>query len=123
MKKTIILLVVLAIFATSAFAAPVSGMDSFNTIQPDKTEGSGDQTETALESFSAVNESETLFADVRAVALTDTQASEIEGDGLFGAIFGAACGAVVGTIATSGSGVGAVAGAIAGGIMGVCFPF
>jgi outer membrane lipoprotein SlyB len=108
MRKSITLLVVLAIFATSAFAASVSG-----------TEVSGDQTGTAL--FSAVDESDSLFANVGAVALTEAEASEIEGEGLFGALWGAIVGAVVG--AATGGSTGAAAGAVAGGIVGACLPF
>jgi hypothetical protein len=117
MKKIITLLVILAIFATSAFAVPVSGVDSLNAIQTDTAEMSGNQTETAPELFSAVDELDALFADVQAVALTDTEASEIEGAGPVGAFFGAIVGGAVGGAA------GAVGGAVSGGLMGFCLPF
>jgi hypothetical protein len=130
MKKIVSLVVALVLFTASAFAAPLSGTDSFNAIRVDTARVSGNQTETASEVFSAVDESDSLFVDVRAVALTDTEASEIEGAGpigaFLGAIVGGAVGAIVGGVTGGANGAiaGTVGGAVGGGVMGGCgFPF
>jgi hypothetical protein len=83
MKKIVALLMVLALFSTTVFAAPLSVAASLGEPAQAKTVAS-----------SAVDEFDTLFADVQAVALTDLEASEVEGDGFFGTIFGCLAAAV-----------------------------
>jgi outer membrane lipoprotein SlyB len=121
MKKTISLMVALALFASTAFAAPISVAASLDEPVTAQTVVSSEQAQTAPELFSATDESDTLFVNVRAVALTEAEASGIEGDGLFGAIFGAIVGGAVG--AATGGSTGAATGAIAGGIIGALLPF
>ena len=80
MKKIVSLLVVLALFASTAFAAPVSVAASL----PEPT-----QTVTPSADLDA------LFADVNAVPLTDIEAQAVEGDGPVGAVIGAIAGVVI----------------------------
>jgi LytS/YehU family sensor histidine kinase len=82
MKKAVSLLVALALFATTAFAAPLSVAASFP--EPAQTVTS-----------SASTDIEALFADVAAVPLTDEEAQSVEGEGVVGAIIGGVVGGVI----------------------------
>jgi hypothetical protein len=80
MKKAVSLLVALALFATTAFAAPVSVAASLP--EPAQTVVSGEQT--APEAFSAIDETgdlfaDALFADVGGTPLTTTEAGQVDG--------------------------------------------
>jgi hypothetical protein len=75
MKKAVSLLVALALFATTAFAAPVSVA---SLPEPAQTVTS-----------SASTDIEALFADVAAVPLTDEEAAVVEGEGVFGLLVAA----------------------------------
>ena len=81
-KKIVAVLVVLAIFSTSVFAAPVSVAASIP--EPAQTVVSSEQTQEAPEAFSAIDETgdlfaDALFADVGGTPLTTTEADQVEG--------------------------------------------
>jgi hypothetical protein len=84
MKKITALLVALALFATTAFAAPISVVASL----PE-----------SAQTMVSSTDLDDLFADVSAVALTDIEAQTVEGDGPIAAVAGAIVGAVVGVAA------------------------
>ncbi|MDR0556634.1 MAG: hypothetical protein LBG43_02000 [Treponema sp.] len=86
MKKVIALIVIMAIFSTTAFAAPLSVAGSSDALSA----------ETSLSSQSDVD----LFADVHVAALTPEQAQAVEGAGPFGAILGGIVGLVTTVITT-----------------------
>ena len=69
MKKITALLVALAVFATTAFAAPISVAASL----PEPVQTVASSVDTDLNA---------LFADVNAVALTNEEAAAVEGDGI-----------------------------------------
>jgi hypothetical protein len=104
MKKVFFVLVILAAFSASIFAAPLSLAGSLDTSSR----------EIASESFSGF---EDLFGDVHAVALTDTEAEAIEGEGWLSGLISAISTAVkvVVNVAT-GNYVGAGVTAVTGGI-------
>jgi hypothetical protein len=114
MKKVVAVLVVLALFTGTVFAAPLSPAGSIDTVETDRVEAPG----------FAGND---LFADVRATALTTEEAQAVEGEGVAGAIggaivgsgFGGYIGMGIGTMtgnANKGMNIGATVGAILGGI-------
>ena len=72
MKKITALLVALALSASTAFAAPISIAASLP--EPAQTVASS-------------ADLDALFADVNAAALTEEEATAVEGEGLFGNIF------------------------------------
>ena len=120
MKKVVSLLVALALFATTAFAAPVSVAASLP--EPVQTVASS-------------ADLDALFADVNAVALTEEEAQAVEGEGIFGAIifggFGACVGGFLGLtvgVVTGDIKTGTKAGMASGGVIGaigglIGFPF
>jgi hypothetical protein len=84
-KKIVAVLVILALFSTSVFAAPLSVTASFS--EPVQTVVSSEQTQEAPEAFSAIDETgdlfaDTLFADVGGIPLTTTEAGQVEGGGI-----------------------------------------
>ena len=83
MKKITALLVALAVFATTAFAAPISVAASL----PEPVQTVASSVDTDLNA---------LFADVNAVALTNEEAAAVEGEGPIAAAAGAIVGTVVG---------------------------
>jgi hypothetical protein len=78
MKKAVSLLVALALFASTAFAVPLS-------VAASLPESAAAQTVTS--SVSA--DIDDLFADVNAVPLTDIEAQTIKGEGTFGLLVAA----------------------------------
>jgi uncharacterized protein YcfJ len=108
MKKVIAVLVIMGVFSTTLFAAPLSVAGSWDTSSQEVS-----RTELSAKA-DALNEFDDLFADVQAVALTPEEATAVEGDGFFGAIFGAAVGAFIG--ASTGDPTSAAVGAALGGI-------
>jgi hypothetical protein len=82
MKKITALLVALSLFATTAFAAPLSVAASLST--PAQTGVSSEQTRIAPEAFSAIDETgdlfaDALFADVGGIPLTTAEADQVDG--------------------------------------------
>jgi hypothetical protein len=67
MKKVVALMVIMAVFSTTAFAAPLSVAGSSDTLSE----------EISLSSQSEAD----LFADVDSVALTSEEAQAVEGEG------------------------------------------
>ena len=81
-KKIVAVLVILAIFSTSVFAAPASVAASLP--EPVQTVVSSEQTQEAPEAFSAIDETgdlfgDTLFADVGGIPLTAAETEQVEG--------------------------------------------
>ena len=70
MKKVIALLVVMAVFSTTVFAAPLSSVA-----------GSVDMPSRETSRIELSANTDDLFADVRAVALTTEEAQAVEGEG------------------------------------------
>jgi outer membrane lipoprotein SlyB len=115
MKKVIALMVIMAIFSTTAFAAPLSVAGSQDAL-------SG---EISLSSQSFETEA-VLFADIQSAALTSEEAQAVEGEGWLNALISGVIGAAIGglTGAASGAAVslgaltipGWLAGIIAGGV-------
>jgi hypothetical protein len=87
MKKIISLMVALALFASTAFAAPISVAASF--VEPVTAQ---------TVSPSASADIDALFADVDAVPLTDSEAQAVEGESWVGAVVGYLIGGVVGLV-------------------------
>ncbi|MDR1325525.1 MAG: hypothetical protein LBK00_05765 [Treponema sp.] len=83
MKKITALLVALSLFATTAFAAPLSVAASLSTPAQTVTSGAG-------------ADLDALFTDVAAVPLTNAEAQAVEGEGIGLAIAGFAAGYVLG---------------------------
>jgi hypothetical protein len=84
MKKIVSLLVAMALFATTAFAAPLSVAASFVEPTQAQTIVSSEQTRIAPEAFSAIDETgdlfaDALFADVGATQLTLAEADQVDG--------------------------------------------
>jgi hypothetical protein len=82
MKKIISLLVILALFASTAFAVPLSVAASFP--EPTQTVVSSEQTQAVSEAFSAIDETgnlfaDALFADVGGTPLTTSEAQLVDG--------------------------------------------
>jgi hypothetical protein len=92
MKKVISVLVIMAVFSSAVFAAPLSVAGSLDTSSREVSYSAGSL---GPEMF---NDSNDLFADVEAVALTDTEAAEVEGEGWLGALVGGFVGSVIGLI-------------------------
>jgi hypothetical protein len=91
MKKVIAVLMIMAVFSTSVFAAPLSVAGSmYNSSKEVSRFDLSSKTD-------ALNDFDDLFADVQASALTAEEAKAVEGEGLFGWI----CSAIVGTITTA----------------------
>jgi hypothetical protein len=88
MKKVIAVMVIMAVFSTTVFAAPLSVAGSL-----DKTSLEGFRSELSIKTDSH-NDFDDLFADVQAVALTTEEAQNVEGEGIFGIIGAAIIGAV-----------------------------
>jgi hypothetical protein len=95
MKKVVALLMVLAVFSATVFAAPVSIAGSLDassrevlsaglSVKTDNPDGFDD-----------------LFADVRATPLTDIEASETEGEGFWGGLLGGVAGGIAGALGLS----------------------
>lgn len=81
-KKIVAVLVILAIFSTSVFAAPASVAASLP--ESAQTVVSSEQTQEASEAFSAIDETGDLFADalfanVAATQLTQAELEQVEG--------------------------------------------
>lgn len=118
MKKIIAILMVLALFSTSVFAAPLSVSASLDSPVPvdDKSE--------AIKGFSFEDD---LFTGVQAVALTDEEAAAVEGEGPWGAFFGAIGGAIIGIVDWAVNGNGnwqtVIEPAAAGAGIGLLFPW
>jgi hypothetical protein len=112
MKKVISVLVIMAVFSTTLFAAPLSIAGSLDKPSQDES-----RSELSAR-VDSLNEFDDLFAGVNAVPLTTEEAQAVEGEGLFGAIFGAAVGAFIGavtgepTTAAAGAAVGVALGGI-----------
>jgi uncharacterized membrane protein len=82
-KKITALLVALALFASTAFAAPLSVAAEFGYPAPVQTGASSEQ---VPEAFSAIDETgdffaDALFAGVGGIPLTAAEADQVEGDG------------------------------------------
>jgi hypothetical protein len=80
MKKVVSVLMIMAVFSTVAFAAPLSVADSLDTLSREIT-----RTELTTASLSEAND---LFADVQAVSLTVEEAEAVEGEGICGILIG-----------------------------------
>ncbi|MDR2447788.1 MAG: hypothetical protein LBD58_10980 [Treponema sp.] len=78
MKKVIALMVIMAIFSTTAFAAPLSVAGSQDALSE----------QISLSSLSFETDA-ALFADVQAAALTSEEAQDVEGTGPWLFILGA----------------------------------
>jgi hypothetical protein len=118
MKKVVSVLVIMAVFSTAVFAAPLSVAGSLDTLsrEPSRTELAS-----KTEGFSEFDD---LFADVQATQLTNADAAAVEGEGLFGTLIGAIAGAV--TVAVTGGNVtqvlsGAASGAVIGSLVSGAF--
>jgi hypothetical protein len=72
MKKVIVVMVIMAMFSTTVFAAPLSAAGSLD--------------KTSLEGFRSDNDFDDLFADVNAVALTIEEVQNVEGEGFWGGL-------------------------------------
>jgi len=83
MKKFVSVFLILALFSTTVFAAPVSPVSPGEPL-PGTAEALLDEGD--------------LFADVDAVALTQEEAEAVEGEGFFGSLLGAVVGGIVGAI-------------------------
>jgi hypothetical protein len=105
MKKIIALTVALALFASTAFAAPISVAASL--VEPVTAQ---------TVSPSASADLDALFSDVTAVPLTDSEAQAVEGEGFFGALIGAVIGVVIGL--GCGLVVGVITGDVSAGVIG-----
>ncbi|MDR2052137.1 MAG: hypothetical protein LBP80_01875 [Treponema sp.] len=84
MKKVVALLMILAVTSSTVFAAPVSA------ITGHQSGGSQD----ALSREVTRNNFDDLFNDVQATPLTNVEASEVEGEGFWGALIGGIIGGV-----------------------------
>jgi hypothetical protein len=91
MKKVISVLVIMAVFSTAVFAAPLSIAGSLDISS---REVSRTELASKTEGFSEFDD---LFADVQAVALTTEEAQAVEGEGFWGAVIGGIVGAVSST--------------------------
>jgi hypothetical protein len=87
MKKIISLMVALALFASTAFAAPISVAASF--VEPISAQ---------TVSASGSTDIDDLFGDVAAVPLTDSEAQAVEGVGIGSAIAAGFAGYVSGIV-------------------------
>jgi hypothetical protein len=89
MRKAIVLLMVLAVTATTLFAGPVSAFGSVNVPS----------TEITLAGIPAqTNDFDDLFAGIQAPRLTDVEASKIEGEGFWGGVLGGVVGGIAGAL-------------------------
>jgi hypothetical protein len=104
MKKVVSVLAIMAVFSTAVFAAPLSLAGSLDTSSREGVSG--------IEAFS---DFEDLFADVQAVALTDSEAQAVEGEGIVGGFLGFSLGFAAGALSGYYGG-GGLGGAISGGI-------
>jgi hypothetical protein len=77
MRRTIALLVTMILVSASIFAAPAVSIP--DETYSKKVAVSGNQEQTAIETSGAIDETASLFADVEAIALTDSEASQAEG--------------------------------------------
>jgi hypothetical protein len=77
MKKIVALLVAMTLISASIFAAPATSV--LDETHSEKVVGAGNQEQTTIETVRAVDETADLFADVGAVALTDSEAAQAEG--------------------------------------------
>lgn len=83
MKKVISVLVIMAVFSTTVFAAPLSVAGSWDK-QSQKVSPRSELSATA----DALNEFDDLFGDVQAVALTTEEAQTVEGEGFLSGLAG-----------------------------------
>jgi hypothetical protein len=86
-KKIVAVLVVLALFTTSVFAAPLSVAAEFGYPVSAQAVVSSEQMRTAPEAFSAIDETgdlfgNALFADVIGTPLTTAESDQVEGGGV-----------------------------------------
>ncbi|MDR2446580.1 MAG: hypothetical protein LBD58_04735 [Treponema sp.] len=93
MKKVIALMVIMAIFSTTAFAAPLSVADSQDALSE----------EISLSSQTFETDAD-LFADIQPAALTSEEAQAVEGEGWLNALISGAIGSVIGGLTGAASG-------------------